>query len=153
MPNDLFYNEAILKKYNIYQEWANFKSSAHKAVFNICAYPFLIPIQTKGDILLSDFDIMQTSASVYAVNKYIVGPAASGLPRRTPEGVMMVQRVEDGGINVFFEIIVDRVNIVAQTMVQIVRALEDDPDTLKLPLRYLIQSNRMIMRCFAFLFY
>ena len=136
VPNDLFYNTAILKKYNVYEEWGKFKTSELKSVFNIWAYPFLLPLETKNKLMISDFDILMTTASVQCVNKYIIGPLAAGADRRTPAGVVMEQSTSDGGIHVYFEIVVERENIVQQTLNQVARALADDPDTLKLPLRY-----------------
>lgn len=114
------------------------KTSEHKAVFNICAFPFLIPLETKSQLMLSDNDIKMTTASVQSVNKYIINPMAVGLPRRTPAGVVMIQSTTDGGIHVYFEIAVDRgEHIVEQALDQLSRAMTDDPDTLKLPLRYM----------------
>ena len=86
-------------------------------------------------LMLSDFDILMTTASVQSVNKYIIGPMAAGTERRTPVGVVMEQSTTDGGINVFFEIVVDRNNIVGPTLKQLSQALNSDIDTLKLPLR------------------
>lgn len=135
VPNELFYNSSILKKYNVYEEWGKFKTSELKSVFNICAYPFLLPLETKNKLMISDFDLYMTTASVQSVNKYVIGPLAAGAERRTPTGVIMEQSTSDGGINVYFEISVDRENIVEPTLKQVAKALADDPDTLKLPLR------------------
>jgi hypothetical protein len=136
VPNDLFYNESILKKYNLYQEWNLFKRDEQKAVFNICAFPFLLPLETKNQLMLSDNDIRMNTASVQSVNKYIIGPLAASAQRRTPAGVVMEQSTSDGGINVYFEIAVSREKLVEKTLSQLSLALSDDPDTLKLPLRY-----------------
>lgn len=135
VPNEYFYNISILKKYNINEEWNRYKTSDLKTVFNICAYPFLIPLETKNELMLSDFDISMTTASVLSVNKYIIVPLVESRERPTPAGVVIQQSTADGGISVFFEIRVDRNNIVAPTLNQLSKALVEDPGTLRLPLR------------------
>lgn len=135
VPNELFYNTSIIKKYNVYHEWNRFKTTDLKSVFNICAYPFLLPLETKHQLMLSDFEILMTTASVQCVNKHIIKPLATASERRTPAGVVMEQSSADGGINVFFDIVVDRNDVVAPTLKQLAAALANDLNTLKLPLR------------------
>ena len=136
VPNDLFYNSTVLKKYDVYTEWNKYKRSEHTAVFNICAFPFLLPLKTKHELMVADYDISMSTASVQCVNKYIIGPLATNSQRKTPAGVVMEQNLSDGGIHVFFEIAVDRSDIVSQALIQLSNALKDDPATLKLRLRY-----------------
>ena len=68
VPNELFYNNSITKKFNIFQEWEKLKSTSMKAVFNICAYPFLLQIQTKNELISTDYDAsMSTKVSSIAI--------------------------------------------------------------------------------------
>jgi hypothetical protein len=71
VPNELFYNNSIGRKFNIFQEWDKLKSNSMKAVFNICAYPFLIQIQTKNEIIAADYNALMSVQVSYTVYIYI----------------------------------------------------------------------------------
>jgi hypothetical protein len=70
VPNDLFYNSAICKKYKIGEEWHALKSTTMKAVFNICSYPFLFSLEVKNDLITGDFNLfMMTQVFLYTYFK------------------------------------------------------------------------------------
>jgi len=135
-----FYNDEISKRKDfLKQEWYKFKMDKDQRVFNYWQYPFLIDVVIKNNIIHDEFDqikSIQISKHLRKYNSLIMSHSASELKNGVSmKGFKVVAREDPSRPTVYMEMLVRRDYLLDDVLKILAEIVENDIDTLKLPLK------------------
>jgi alpha-tubulin suppressor-like RCC1 family protein len=135
-----FYNDEISKRKDfLKQEWYKFNMDKDQRVFNYWQYPFLIDVIIKNNIIHDEFDQIKTTQTSIHLRKYntlIMNHNANELKNGVSmKGFKVIVREDSTRPTVFMELVVRRDFLLDDVLKILAEIVENDIDTLKLPLK------------------